>query len=232
MSENSTNEQTPTELDVLKARAKLMNISHSNNISIEKLREKIEAKLAGEADADAEAEDAEQDEGEDAIVDAGFAAEVTLTAPVGAPVAPKAVTGRKLTKAEQEQAIRAQLHEEQMVLVRCRISCLNPAKKDLHGEIISVGNKYLGTVRKYVPFGEATDAGYHIPKILYTELKERQFQQIKTGRDPRTGTPTVSTRWVREFAIEVLPPLTKEELHDLALAQAAAGSVDRGAAIN
>lgn len=220
--ENSTTEQAPVtdELSMLKARAKLMGITHSNNISLEKLKEKIEAKLAGEADPEPEAEP----EPEGVI---GLSADLALAAPSGAPKAFVAPAGRKLTKAEQEQQVRNQLHEECMYLVRCRITCLNPAKKDLHGDIFTVGNRYVGTVKKYIPFGEQTDDGFFIPKILYDDLVERRFQQIVTKRDPRTGSNTVTTRWVREFAIEVLPNLTQEELDKLALAQAAAGSVDR-----
>lgn len=233
MSENS-NEQAPTtELDMLKARAKIMGITHSNNISVDKLREKIEAKLAGEADPEQPDVDTDGDDDASAPQDAGMAADLSTQAPTGAPKAKAAAAApaRKLTKAEQEQAIRTKLHTEEMALVRCRITCLNPAKKDLHGEIFSVGNKFIGTVKRYIPFGEVTDDGWHIPKILYDDLKERQFQQIQTKKDPRTGTPVVSTRWVREFAIEVLPNLTKEELARLATDQAAAGSIDRSVAI-
>lgn len=220
------------ELSMLKARAKLMGITHSNNISVEKLKEKIEAKLAGEPTSDDEPE--ADDDNDDQQTEIGLSADLSLAAPSGAPapLAQKdAAPKRKLTKSEQEQAIRTELHREAMALLRCRITNLNPAKKDLHGEIFVVGNRYIGTVRKFVPYGEATDDGYHIPKVLYDELVSRQFQQINTKRDPRTGTNQVTTRWVREFAIEVLPPLTQEELNKLATAQAAAGSIDHNAAI-
>lgn len=229
--ENSENEQAPAtdELSMLKARAKLMGITHSNNISIDKLKEKIAAKLAGEADEQEAAADADEPEAE-ALGAVGLSADLALGAPMGAPVAEATAPQRRLTKAEQEQAIRNKLHREEMKLLRCRITCLNPAKKDLHGEIFVVGNRYIGTVRKFVPFGEQTDDGFHIPKVLYDDLVERRFQQIQTKRDPRTGTNSVTTRWVREFAIEVLPPLDKDELAKLANAQAAAGSVDRDAA--
>jgi hypothetical protein len=38
----------------------------------------------------------------------------------------------------------------------------------------------------------------------------------------------VQTNWAKEFSLEVLPPLTQEELDRLAAAQIAAGSIDSG----
>lgn len=125
-----------------------------------------------------------------------------------------------LTREQREQALREKLQAEALVLVRCRIYNLNPSKRDLRGEIVTVRNRYVGTVRKFVPFGEETDAGYHIPKILYDDLKARQFQQI--GTKQKAGQIEVKTRMVPEYSLEILPPLTTEELEELALKQAAA----------
>jgi hypothetical protein len=228
----------PNELTMLKQRAKLMGLTFSNNIGVDALREKIAAKLSGEQ---AEQGDTDEDEIVDEVQEEGLGmtATVTMPAPSGAPVEqaplaqpsarPAAAPARKMTKAERDQEIRVKLHRECMKLIRCRITNLNPMKKDLPGEIFVVGNKYLGTVKKFIPFGEATDDGYHIPKILYDELVARKFQQINVKKDKRTNTNIINTRWVREFAIEVLPPLTKEELERLAKAQMAAGSVDSSA---
>ncbi len=124
------------------------------------------------------------------------------------------------TKAQIEQETRERLQLEQMRLVRCRIYNLNPQKNDLRGEIITVGNKYLGTVRKFIPFGEVTDGGYHIPMCIYKELNGKKFQQIRTKS--KNGQIEVSRRMVPEYNIEILPPLTKDELEELALQQAAA----------
>jgi hypothetical protein len=247
-----------TELQILKDRARLMGIGFSNNISVEALKGKINAKLEGdqanadEADAQdaadeeaglfeapvatpaalqttAEAAPAEVAQGEQVVrisdlVAAAAKGPKTEAVPVQVPTHNEA--GRKLTKQELFNATRAQLMKDEMKLIRVRITNMDPKKKDLHGEVISVGNKYIGTVKKFIPFGETTDDGYHIPKILLDELQDRKFQDIRTVKDKRTGTPSVSSRWVREFAIEILPPLTAEELRDLAIAQAAAGSLD------
>lgn len=130
------------------------------------------------------------------------------------------------TEVQRKARIRKKQIAEQMALVRCRIANLNPSKRDLRGEIFTVANKYVGTVRKFIPYGEATDNGYHIPQILYEQLKTRKFLQVNTRNDRAAGNQiVVDQRWVPEFSIEVLPQLTQEELDKLAASQAAAGGV-------
>lgn len=124
-----------------------------------------------------------------------------------------------LSEADSEQALRQKIQSEQMALVRCRIYNLNPSKTDVPGEFITVANRYLGTVRKYIPFGESTQEGYHIPKVLFDDLRGRQFQQITTKKI--RGQVVQKTRMVPEYNLEVLPPLQKDELEDLAVRQAA-----------
>lgn len=130
------------------------------------------------------------------------------------------------TDIQRKARIRKKQIAEQMALVRCRIANLNPSKRDLRGEIFTVANKYVGTVRKFIPYGEATDNGYHIPQIIYEQLKARKFLQVNTRNDRSAGNQiVVDQRWVPEFSIEVLPSLTQEELDKLAASQAAAGGV-------
>jgi len=117
---------------------------------------------------------------------------------------------------------RAAIQKENMKLIRVRITNMNPSKRDLHGEIYTVANKYLGIVKKFIPYGEATEDGYHIPNVLYKNLKDRKFLQIKTKRNKATGQIEVEQRMVPEFSLEVLPPLTEKELQQLANRQAAA----------
>lgn len=121
--------------------------------------------------------------------------------------------------------LREHLKQQAMKLVRIRISCLDPKKKDLPGEIFTVANEYIGTVRKFVPYGDATDDGYHVPHCLYEMLNNSQFLSIRTVKDKK-GNSRIETSYVRQFAIEVLPPLTPEELRELAIAQQAAGSIE------
>lgn len=140
----------------------------------------------------------------------------------------KKTEGKKLSKSEEAALLRQQLHADYMRLVRVRITNLNPSKKDLNGEIYTFANEFLGTVRKFVPYGEATENGYHIPYCIYLQLEERRFLQISTKKNQRTNTPEVKTGWAREFALEILPQLTEEELAELAAQQAASGSIPKG----
>lgn len=127
---------------------------------------------------------------------------------------------------EKVKSLRQTIVDREMRLVRCRIYNMDPLKKDKPGDIFTVANRYLGTVRKFIPYGEQTDGGYHIPYCLYKLLKSRKFVQIKVKKDPdNPGREIVTTRDVREFNIEILDPLSVEELKDLAQAQLAAGTV-------
>jgi hypothetical protein len=186
------------ELTLLKEQADKLGITYKANIGLESLKAKIASKLA--ADAGDQEEEEEDDD---------------------TPPAPAKPT--KLSKSQADMIERQKQHNDQMKLVRCRIVNLNPAKKDLQGEIFSVQNRLLGTVRKFIPYGEATDNGYHIPHVLYTDLKDRQFVSIK--RRKVNGKEVIEQRLVKEFAIEVLEPLTDEELSQLAAQQAAAAGL-------
>lgn len=127
-------------------------------------------------------------------------------------------------KANPEGITREEMYNEQMKLVRLRITCMNPDKSDLAGEILTVGNRLLGTVRKFVPYGEATDNGYHVPYILYNFMKDRKYLHKGEKRDSK-GNITISTRWVPEYSLEVLPQLTEKELAKLAASQRARASM-------
>ena len=192
----------PSELDMLKARATMMGVEFSNNIGIDTLRARVNAAMEG-SEAPKEVSKAKDD-----------APEVNALTGEAADVDPDAgLTTRQI------------LQRDQMKLVRVRITNLDPKKKDLQGEVITVANEFLGTVRKFVPFGEVTDEGYHIPYCIYNMLCERVFLHIRTFKDKRTGQIQIEQKEVREFALEVLPPLTPKELAALATAQQAAGGL-------
>lgn len=120
------------------------------------------------------------------------------------------------------------LRDEQMVLVRCRISVMNPAKQNLPGEFHTISNRVLGTVRMFVPYGEATENGWHIPLVMYNHLKAKRYLQVRFGKKVN-GIPVVDNNfWPREFNIEKLEPLTPEQLKQLGKAQIAAGTSQVG----
>ena len=191
--------QAVDELTLLKERAKVMGIPFSNNISLETLRKRVADKMEGK----------DEPEVNPLAGDSEIAAITT---------APK-----KLDAKQNALALRKLMQREQMKLVRVRITNMDPKKKDLPGEIWTVANEYLGTVRKFVPYGEQTDDGFHIPYCLYRLLDSKRFLHIRDVKDRTTGIVRQDKVWAKEFSLDVLPTLTQGELDRLAAAQAAAG---------
>ena len=195
----SEDAQAVDQLTFLKERAKVMGIPFSNNISLETLRKRI----------------ADKKEGKDEPEVNPLAGDSEIAAITAAP--------KKLDAKQNALALRKLMHREQMKLVRVRITNMDPKKKDLPGEIWTVANEYLGNVRKMIPYGEQTDDGFHIPYCLFRLLQSKRFLHIRTVKDRVTGLERQEKQWVKEFSLDVLPDLTKEELARLAAAQAAAG---------
>lgn len=113
------------------------------------------------------------------------------------------------------------LIKEKMKLVRLQITNLNPAKRDLPGEIFTVANPYIGTVKKFIPYGKAGES-YHVPYCIYEQLRDKVYLQINTNSKHQFS----GDRWVPEFNLKILPPLTKKELDELKAAQLAGNSID------
>ena len=124
---------------------------------------------------------------------------------------------------ESDHAKRLRLKNEASELIRIRVACMNPNKKEWEGEIFTVGNAAVGTFKKYVPFN--AEEGWHVPRIMYNQIIDRNCQVFTTIRDSR-GNAHRKGKLIKEFAVEVLPPLTAQELAELARRQAMAKSVD------
>ena len=121
--------------------------------------------------------------------------------------------------AETEAQMLQRMRDEQLALIRIRLTCMNPNKAEWQGELFTVGNSLVGPLTKFVPF--SADDGWHVPRILYEFLLDRQCQVFVTGKT-KNGVSIRQGKLIKEFAIEVLPPLTKTELHELAQRQAMA----------
>lgn len=182
------------ELATLKQRADLLGINYHPSIGVEKLRDKLAAATAAEP-------------------------------PVAKPEAPAAasVPDAPVAVVETEHQMRLRLKQEATRLVRIRLTCMNPAKKDWDGEIITVGNTLVGSISKYVPYN--AEDGWHVPHMMFEFLKERQCQIFVTTKS-RNGVTVRQGKMIKEFAIEELPPLTLAEIEELARRQAMAKSVD------
>ena len=124
---------------------------------------------------------------------------------------------------ESEAAARLRMRNEALELVRVRVSCMNPNKREWEGEMFSVGSSLVGTQKKFVPFNN--DEGWHIPRIIYDFMRERECQIFYSVKDAR-GNVSRKGKLIKEFAIDVLPPLTPDEMKELARRQAMAKSID------
>jgi len=60
-----------------------------------------------------------------------------------------------------------------------------------------------------------------VPRILYEMIKARECQIFYTEK-AKNGIAIRRGKLIKEFAIDVLPPLTKDELSELARRQAMA----------
>lgn len=123
---------------------------------------------------------------------------------------------------ETESERKARKRREASELIRIRVTCMNPFKNEWEGEIFTAGNAAVGTFKKYVPFN--ADEGWHVPRIIYNQMVERQCQVFVTRKDER-GRSIREGKLIKEFAIEVLDPLTTDELAELARRQAMAQSI-------
>jgi hypothetical protein len=194
--EVSTETPKPDELQMLKERARMMGIKFSNNIGLETLKTMVQKKMDGEDST----EPTNQEN-------------------------PPALADPSIPAAVKKETLRQRLLRENMRLIRLRITNMDPKKKDLPGEVFTVANEYIGTVRKFIPFGEVTENGYHVPYVIYKMMKRRKFLNIRTFKDRKNNNQIkVESSWAQEFALEVLDPLTPTELRQLAIAQQAAGS--------
>lgn len=103
-------------------------------------------------------------------------------------------------------------------LVRVIVRPLDPRRTQLDGELVMTGNSAIGTTGKFVPFN--IEAGFHIPEIIYNTLKDRTFTEFYTVQD-KDGNEHTKSRQKKAFIIEVLDPLTEEEIQEIKIRQQA-----------
>ncbi|ANJ20803.1 hypothetical protein HYO99_gp69 [Roseobacter phage RD-1410W1-01] len=215
--------------DVLRAAADFVGVTYSGNTGVEKLKTNILAELVLD-----EVPDSEGDPNDPVLQALAAAGDSVSLAPTNAsdekPVSAYSMdelyemdpnaTNNEFLKRRIVKAKATRLH-------RVRITNLDPNDQDVPGAIVTVHNKYAGTVKKYIPYGEENEYGYHVPEIILKELKRRKYalrKEIKK-KGSAFGVKEYKTSLVPKFAIEVLPPLTPEELKALAQDQKARGAV-------
>ena len=187
------------ELESLKKRADQMGLKYHHKAGLEKLRAIVNNALAPEMPEPAPS----IPEVKEAVKKPLTKAEKAMRSAVAKPVktldnmSPKELASR---------------------LVRIRVNCMNPNKTEWEGEIFTVGNRFFG-FKKYVPFNN--DEGWHVPFMIYEHLKERKCQIFYNTKDDR-GNKTREGKLIHEFAVELMDPLTSEEMQELAQRQAMA----------
>jgi len=128
------------------------------------------------------------------------------------------VEAEPVVAVSSERAKRAVLKKEQLKLRRVNVTCMNPAKSEYNGVIITVGNNLVGTVKRYVPF----NVEWHVEDILYQNMKQAKYQHFYSERDPDTKRNVRKTKLAQCYNIMDLAPLTEKELADLSQRQALA----------
>ncbi len=200
----NSSDQTPLpdELTLLKARADQLGISYHPKIGVPKLKLKIDLKLNPEV-----AKESIPETPEDYAVPEATQKMNTLVKNV-------VETARERTQRLKDASFR---------LIRIKVTCMNPAKTYLEGEIFTAGNSMIGSVKKFVPFNNV--AGWHVPFIIYEFMKERQCQIFTNHKDHR-GNVTRRGKLINEFSIEVMDKLTLKEINTLKEAQGLNRSID------
>lgn len=197
------------ELEALKEKAKLLGVQHHPSIGAEALAKKIKE----HQDAAAAAANAAQ-----APAPVATGTVTAVNSPASSSNAGDGQTGGTAPAETQAQLV-ARIKADAEKLIRVRVTCMNPAKKEWHGEIFTVSNRAVGTLKKFVPFN--ADDGWHVPKMILDVIRARECQVFVTTKS-KNGISVRKGRLIKEFAIEVMDQLTKEELADLARVQAMA----------
>lgn len=216
------------EIETLKVRAEKLNIAVDGRWGVEKLREVVNAAVSGDKVPAQEPVQAIAAQGATQV-----ASPVPETSEIKSPVevtkmpsladAVKAIAPVVSDEPETEGQKKNRLRREAMALVRVRVSCMDPQKKNLKGELICVSNRNFGTIQRFVPFNRE----WHIEKVLYDVLQEKEFMVFDREKTGRAGIEVATPRNVPAFNIQVLPPLTKAELKDLAQRQAMADGTSK-----
>lgn len=110
-----------------------------------------------------------------------------------------------------------QIRKEALRLVRVIVTPMDISKRDYHGEIFQFSNRIL-SAKRFVQFGHAT----HVEAVLLEQIKQRQMRQTI----PETRDKAPESRLMPAFAVQELPPLTAQELAELAQAQQARNSIE------
>lgn len=124
---------------------------------------------------------------------------------------------------ETKGARAVRLRREASALVRVIVSCMNPEKREWDGEMFSVGNSVVGQYKKYVPFNN--ESGYHVPQIILNHMLEKECQ-IWVNKKNARGEKVKVGRLIKELNVQIMSPLSIDELRELGMQQSRSHSID------
>ena len=115
-------------------------------------------------------------------------------------------------------------NDDAMKLIRVIVRPNDPLKIDSTGDVFTVGSDTINrgrAVKKYVPYNN--EEGWHVPNILLDSIKSAECQIFK--KVTRNGQDSMEAQKIKAYNVEVLPPLTQEELTKLGQRQKATGTI-------
>lgn len=156
----------PSELELLKTQADIIQLKYKSNVTAKTLRKQIMTALAEDDDSEG------------------------------------------MSQKEHEELV-----NENTKLIRCIIMPVAPHMRDYQGQIFSSGNAVLGVISKYVLF----NTEFHVPNILLKQIQSQEMQffikRTSNGEEFR------ESKMRKAYNVEILDPLTADELKELARSQ-------------
>jgi len=130
-----------------------------------------------------------------------------------APAETKVEPKKKGAKTQDE--VRADFRAEQTALERVILTCNDPQMKDWETTpYLHVSNAVLSLPRITIPFG----VEWHVPKI-YLDLIKNQNCTITVKSKDEQGRPITVPKEIKKYNVQMLPPLSQEELAELKQSQ-------------
>ena len=211
--------------DTLRSMCIKLDLSFSGNSGISTLREKVvqalEARTKSEQTPEARAAVMEEVMASMGVVEETPVSILGLPANILMTMDP---TVKGLSEAERGAIVEAR----NMRLRRVRVTNLDPADAELDGVLKFAINKYIGSIGRFVPFGEENEYGWHVEEIILESLRTETYcQRVKNRSGSKFGIKKYKTAQLPKYNIEYLDDLTQEELDLLAKDQLARGAIDQ-----
>lgn len=124
---------------------------------------------------------------------------------------------------EKEHEKRLTKEQRALRLVRIVVTPNDNLMSTYPGLIFTVGSSAVNNgrmIKKYVPFNN--DDGWHVPQIICDQIQNAQMQKFRSVKMPN-GEKQLQAYIAKKFNVQILAPLTKQEMIALAAAQASRG---------